>query len=245
MPSAYRRRALRTAETGLYFVGNKDDSAIATDLRQGRQKASWRHDESAFPQYRLDHDGRNRFSSHHATEGLVELFRYLFCSHRSLVRKPRIGRRAKRDAVNIRQEGAETLLVRVSLAGKRQAQHGAAMKSIFDRDNRGTTSERARDLHRVLDRFCATIDQKSLLGKFAGRQLIELLRHCHIAFVTSHLKAEMEKGIQLGTKGADHARITVANVQQPIPPPKSMKRLPSTSSRIEPSAWRTNSGVEA
>src|SRR5580658_8381696 len=201
------------AEAGLNFVGNKDYAAIATDLRQSRQKARGRHHKSTLTQYRLDHNGRNRFSSHHATEGLVELFRYLLCCHWSLVRKPRIGGHAKRNAVNIRQKGAKTLLVRVSLAGKRQPQHGAAMKSIFDRDNRGTTSESARDLHRVFYRFCSAVDQKSLFRKFARRELVQLLRHLHIAFVASHLKAEMEKGIELGTKGAKHARITVANVQ--------------------------------
>src|SRR5271154_1957535 len=96
------------AEAGLNFVGNKDDAAIATDLRQSRQKAGWRHNKSTLSQYRLNHDGRNGFSSHHATEGLVELLRALFCGHRSTVRKPGIGGHAKRDTVNIRQKGAKT-----------------------------------------------------------------------------------------------------------------------------------------
>src|ERR1700733_3861608 len=189
-----------TAEAGLYFVGNKDNAAIATDLRQNRQKASRRHDKSTFTQYRLDHNGRNGFRRPHATEGLVELIRYLFCRHRSTVGEPRVGGHAKRYAVNIRQKGAEPHLVRVSLAGKRHAQHGAAMKSVFDRDNRGTARERARDLHRVFYCFCSAIDQKSLLRKFARCKLVELLRNLHIAFVASHLKADMEKGTQLGTK---------------------------------------------
>jgi len=200
------------AETGLNFIGNKDDAAIATDLRQSRQKAGWRHDESTFTQYRLDHDGGNGFSSHHATEGLVELFRYLFRCHRSPVGEPRIGGHAKRDAVNIRQKGAKTLLVRVSLAGQRHAQHGAAMKSVFDRDDRGTPGESARDLHRVLDCFCSAVDQERLLSKFARRELVKLLRHLHITFVASDLKAEMEKRIQLGTKSTEHPRIALANV---------------------------------
>src|ERR1700677_2607226 len=190
------------AEAGLYFVGNKDDATIATDLRQSRQKASGRHDKSTFTQYRLDDDGRNGFSSHHATKGLIELVRYLFHCHRSAVGEPRTGRHAKRDAVNIRQKGAEPHLVRVSLAGKRHAQHGAAVKSVFDRDNRGTAGESSRDLHRVLYRLCSAVDQKRLLGKFARGELVELLREFHVAFVASHLKAKMEKRIQLGTNGA-------------------------------------------
>ena len=60
------------AEAGLYFISNKDDAALAADLRQRRQKSGRRHDKPAFPKHRLNHDGRNRLGSHHTAEGLVE-----------------------------------------------------------------------------------------------------------------------------------------------------------------------------
>ena len=153
------------AKAGLHFIGDKDDAALAADLRQRRQKSGRRHDKATFPKHRLNHNRCNGLGCHHAAKGLIEQLVDLPCGHRSAVGEPRIGGHAERDAINIGQEGAETFLVGMSLAGERQAHHGAAVKAIFHREDRGAAGKGARNLHRVLHRFRAAVHQESLLGK--------------------------------------------------------------------------------
>ena len=196
----------------MHFISDKNNPAIPAYLRQRRKKSSRGHDEATFPEHRLNHNRCHRLRGHHAAERLIEEFIYLPCRHRSAIGQPGICGHTKRNAVNIRQEGTETLLVRMSLAGKRQAHHGATVKTIFHREHRGTAGKRAGNLHRVLHCFRAAIHQKSLLGEVAGRELVELFRHRNIAFIPSDLEAEMEKGVQLSTQSAQHPWIAMANV---------------------------------
>ncbi len=100
----------------------------------------------------------------------------------------------------------------MGFAGERHAQHGAAVKAIFHRENRGTAGKGARDLHRVLHRLRTAVHKESLLGKAARRELVELFRQRNIALVAGHLEAEMEKGVQLRAQRAQHPRIAMANV---------------------------------
>ena len=183
-------------------------SAIKTipRLRQicanaGKKSSRW-HDEASFAQHRLYHNGGDGFSRHHTAKGLIEQFVYLRRGHRSPVGEPRIGGHSVRDAIDIGQKRAETFLVGVGLAGERQAQHGAAVKAIFHRENCGAAGKGARDLYRILHCLRTAVHQESLLGKATGRELVELFRQLNIALVAGHLEAEMEKGVQLRAKRA-------------------------------------------
>ena len=74
-------------------------------------------------------------------------------------------------------------------AGERHGQHRAAMKSVFEADDRGPARISAGDFHGVFDGFRAAIHQNSFLGERAGHERIQLFRERDIFLVRSHAEA--------------------------------------------------------
>src|SRR5438270_528685 len=76
---------------------------------------------------------------------------------------------SKRNAVDVAGKRFEAFFIRMRLAGKRQRHHGAAVKGIFEADDRRPLSVGARDFYRILYRFRTAVHEKSLLGKISRR----------------------------------------------------------------------------
>jgi len=101
----------------------------------------------------------------------------------------------------------------MSFAGKRKSHHGAAMERVFEGDDSGSSSMRARDLHRVLYRFSPTVHEQSLLRKFSGSDLVHPLGKSDIILVRSHLNACVQESIKLVSDSSEYGFPAMSNIE--------------------------------
>ena len=110
-------------------------------------------------------------------------------------------------------KGLEAAFVRMDLAGEREREQRAAVKTILEADDRGPLGVAARDLDRVLDGLGAAVDQEGFLRKVPGNQRVEPFGQANIALVGSDVKAGVKVTVKLGAHGRRHARRAMAHVE--------------------------------
>src|SRR6266850_3204614 len=101
------------------------------------------------------------------------------------------------DAINIGNEWSKSGLVWMSLAGERQCEQGAAVKSVVETDDRRALGVSARDLDGVLHRLGAGRHQQRLFREIAGNQLVEPLRQSDVGLVGRHAEAGVNELLKL------------------------------------------------
>ncbi len=151
----------------------------------------------------------------------------------------------KRNPVHLRRERPEALLVRHHLGGERQGQVGSAVKAVLEADHRLPAGEGSRHLDGILHRLRAAVDEEGPLLVRPGRDPIEPLGQLDVRLVGGDREADVGEPVELLPHRRDHARCRCPVFTTPMPPPKSMKRLPSASVRTAPSACTIAIGVTA
>src|SRR6185312_10552481 len=126
-----------------------------------------------------------------------------------------------RRAVDLGRERSEAALVWHALRSERHGEVGAAVIGVIESDHRLLAGVAARDLHGVLHRLGARVEQGAALLVVAGRQPIEGLRD-----------------LDVGVVGRDGE----AGVGE-LPEPRSMSELPSTSTSTPPPAAAAKTGM--
>ena len=112
------------------------------------------------------------------------------------------------------------------------------MESVVERHHGAPSGRVPGDLDRVLNRFCAGVDEEGPFLVGARSELVQLLADLHVALVRSHLKTGVRELPDLiGDRLYDLGR-AVADVGYRDPDPKSIRRLPSTSWTTPPSPTR-------
>jgi hypothetical protein len=101
------------------------------------------------------------------------------------------------NAVNLWCERTHSRLVGSDLACEGQREKGAAVKSVFETEDRRSTGVGAGDLDGVLDALGAAVGEKSLLLPVDRSELVEAFREAEVDFIRSHVKAGMGESIDL------------------------------------------------
>ena len=139
------------------------------------------HDEAALALDRLeDHGGDVVLADLGVDQGLDRLERLGLARLRAARPAQRVGHR---HPVDLARERAEALLVGHVLGGQRHRQVGAAVVGVIERDHRRPPGVVAGDLHRVLDRLGARVEQRGALLVGARRAARELLADLHVPLV--------------------------------------------------------------
>ena len=206
-------------------------------------------DESTLAQLQLHDDRRHRRRIHRRREQPLEP-RLVGHAAPPAVRAPAAGVAAiavgERNPVDLGRERAEPLLVGRHLAGERHGQVGAAVEAVLEADDRLPAGERAGDLHRVLHRLRPAVHEEGPLLVGAGREPVEPLGQLDVRLVGGH--RESRRGCS-GRAAPGPPRTTPAwrcpVLTTPMPPAKSISRLPSASVSTAFSAWTIAIGVTA
>ena len=122
------------------------------------------------------------------------------CSPESAVAE-RVGHRG---AVDLARERPEAVLVRHVLRRHRHRQVGAAVVGVLEDDDRVAAGGDAGDLHGVLDRLGAGVEQRRLLRVVTRRELGQLRAHVDVAVVRRDHEAGVGERGDLLLHAADH-----------------------------------------
>ena len=141
-----------------------------------------------------------------------------------------------RRPVDLGGEGAEAVLVRHVLRGQPHRQVRAAVVAVLEGDDRLPAGEGPRDLHGVLDGFGAGVEQRAPLLVVTGGELGERLADRDVLLVGRDHEAGVGEVRDLLLDPATTAGARCRRVVTAMPEPKSMRWLPSTSTRIPPPA---------
>ena len=147
------------AEAGLDLVGDEDDPVLAAPGRQGGQEAAGRDHEAALALDRLDH---------HAGEvrGADLLVQHVDGPGRGLLAGEAVPERVgHRRPVDLAGERARTRACRACSSRHRHREVGAAVVGVVEDRHRVPAGGHAGDLHGVLDRLGAGVEQRRLLRR--------------------------------------------------------------------------------
>ena len=121
---------------------------------------------------------------------------------------------SKRNAVNVACERSKASFIRMRLAGQGHGQQSAAMKGIFEANNRRALGVCAGDFDGIFNGFGAAVDQKGLLCKVARRQRVQLFCKGNVAFIGRHTEAKVQKFLELFPNRCNYARRAMSRVQR-------------------------------
>jgi hypothetical protein len=203
----------RAAEPGLDLVSDEENAVLPGEGRQRFHIGTRRRHEPPFAELELHHDRRDRLGIHRGSEEPLEVGSVggaaaLDRAVRSVVPVTvGIG-----DPVDLRRERAESLLVRHHLRGECHRQVGSAAEPVFETDDRRPPGEGPRDLHGILDRLGAGVDQEGALVVGARRNAVEPLGQLDIWLIGRDGETHMGEAVELSPDGLDHTGMAVAGV---------------------------------
>ena len=143
----------------------------------------------------------------------------------------------ERDAVDLRRERPEPLLVRPRLRREREREVGAAVEGALEADHGRAAGVGPRELDRVLDRLGAGVEERGL--RRARRAARSASRRSDSVAYTSYgttVKSVCEKRSSCSCAAWTTCGWEWPTFRQPTPPAKSTNVLPSTSVRVAPRA---------
>ncbi len=195
-------------ESGLHLVGHEHDTVVACPIGQRRKETGCGHDESAFALDRFDHDRRDVLRAHLLLDQRDGATRGLLAGERGAVVSESFPEGiGHRHPVHLGRERAETVLVRHVLRGHRHRQVRAAVVGVIEHHDGIAAGGAARDLHRVLDRFGATVEQHRALGVVTGGQFRESLGDLDVPLVRGDHETGMGESPGLFPNCLDDSRI--------------------------------------
>ena len=174
-----RKPGTCAAECGLHLVCDEHDAVRLAPFVEAGEPTGLGNDEPTFACDRFDHDARDAVGTNgrlQEPDGVVQLA--------GLAERIRVG-----SLVDLGSEGPESVLVGHRLSGESHPHERPAVKSVVERDHRAASRRVPRDLHRVLHRFSAGVDEERPLLMGTRSQLVQLLADLHVALVGGHLKA--------------------------------------------------------
>ncbi len=99
------------------------------------------------------------------------------------------------------------------LAGESERHHGAAVKGVFEGDDRGTFGVGASDLDGIFDGFRSAVDEEIVFfANLPGVMAFMRSASADIAFVGRDLDAGVKELIELAANGFDYAWLAMAGV---------------------------------
>ena len=182
----------RPGHSALNLIRDEDDAVGGAPLAKGHEVAVGGYDEAALTLDRFD-DEAGEIAG---TDGLLKVGDGAGRGIRSA--QSVVERVGIRRMVHVAGERPEPELVRHRLESHRHGQVGATVVGMIEHCDPGATRVLARDLHRVLYRFGAGIEQHGLLREVAGGVLGEQLGNSHVALVRSHGEHHVREGGELG-----------------------------------------------
>ena len=130
-----------------------------------------------------------------------------------LVARDAVVRVRHRRAIDLGRERPEAGLVRLHLGRHRHRQQRAAVEGVVEDDHRRPAGRDARDLHRVLDRLGAGVDEdRLLLVAAARRELGEPPAHLDVRLVDADHEALVQVLVHLRLDRVDDRREAVTGV---------------------------------
>ena len=139
-------------------------------------------------------------------------------------------------------EGPKAELVGHRLEGHRHREVGAPVVGVVEHADPGPTGVLSRDLDGVLDGLGAGVEQHALLGEVAGGVLGEQFGHAHVRLVGRDREHRVGELGELRLAAATTASSVWPMVMTPMPEPRSMNWLPSTSTTMAPWARSMKTG---
>ena len=204
-----REPVAAAAEAGLHLVGDEQDAVVAAPLRQRREEAGRRHDETALPLDRLDDDGGAVLLADLGVDLVGDVGEGLVGAVLRATRPAvRVGHR---HPVQLTGERPEPVLVRHVLRGHREGEVGAAVVRVVEGDDARPTGEVPRHLHGVLDGLGPRVEQCRALVVVARGELVELLRDLDVLLVGVDHEARVREGVDLLGDGVDDPLVAVAD----------------------------------
>src|SRR5438105_12789572 len=185
----------RPAATGLDFVVDVEDAVSFAALLQRAHELGGHGNEAALALDRLEHHARDLARVDVLLEQEVEARECVLRRHAAI--RIRCGR-----AIDGGRKRAEALLVD-ELRRHRHRQRRAAVEGAVEDDDAGPAGRGARDLHSVLDRLCAGVDEDGLRRRVAGPELVEPAADLDVRLVHADHEALVEVSVDLLVDGAD------------------------------------------
>jgi hypothetical protein len=190
--------------TGLHLVVDIEDLVPVAMLFQRVHEFRRHRNEAALTLHGLQHEARDVGRVDVLLEEQVEPCESILGADAAV----RVGRWGPVDA---RCERPESLLVD-ELGGHRHRQVRAAVERTVEDDDTVAAGRCARDLHRVLDRLCARVEQQALGRRVAGPELVEPATHLDVRLVHADHEALVEVLVDLLVDCAHDAGRAVAEV---------------------------------
>ncbi len=187
------------AETALHLVGHEHDLVLGAPALQRREKTGSRNHEAALALYRLDDHRRHVAGADLGRDHLQGPGGGLLPQQATV--PERIGHRRP---VDLAGEGPEALLVRHVLRRHRHGQVGPAVVGVIENDHRRPPRGNPGDLHRVLHRLGAGVEQRRLLGVLTGGHGGQLLAHPDVPLVRRDHEAGVAECRDLMLHGRHH-----------------------------------------
>ena len=131
-----------------------------------------------------------------------------------------------RHPVDLGGERPEAVLVRHLLGGQRHREVGAAVVAVVDDHHGGPAGGGACDLHRVLHRFGAGVEQGRALLVVARGEPVQLLAHRHVALVGRDHEAGVGEAPTCSRTPATTSGAALPTLTTAIPEPRSISELP-------------------
>ena len=202
----HREHPTGPPEAGLHLVRDEDDAVLVADPAQALDELGRRRDEAALALLRLEDDRGDVLRRDVGHEQPLERGERRRCVG------PAIRVRVRR-SVDLGRERPEALLVRMRLRRHRQRHPRAAVERALERDHALALRVQACELHGVLDRLGAGVEERAACLAADRRQRAEALRELDVALVRHDGEVGVQEAIGLLGDRLDDARVVVPDVR--------------------------------
>ena len=156
----------RAADPRLHLIHSKDEPVLVRQTAHRRQEPSRRYEEPALPDHRLDDHHRHIRGIHETEHRLLDVIG-------GDILAVGVG---IREAVDVAGERAKPGLVRHRLVGHRHRKERSSVKGVLEDEDGVALGVGTGDLHSVLHRFGAAIEERRLVRTRSGDMLAEKAR---------------------------------------------------------------------
>ena len=201
-----REHLPRAPEARLHLVDDEHDAVLVADPADACEEFLRRHDESALPLHRLDHDRGDVLARNCRNQRALE------CGDRIRSGRPAVVLR-ERNPVHLRRERPQPSFVRVRLRGERNGEQSAPVEAAFERDHCGPFRVRASEFDGVLDRLGSGVEERGLRRSPEGRQRDQPLGERDVNLVRDDREVRVQEPRRLLLNRLDDPRVRVSDVE--------------------------------